>query len=180
MKRLSNKQFEKKANKILSTKERYCDTLDEALLMEVFSKIQTAPHLVQGIKVTNNLQEEVANTECFVYTLYNPYMVMALGGSICVCVTDTVNQIVLFVDDDYMLLSDTAKTFTLYHELGHIDKAHQFTLGKREIEKEKEADAYALKHLTQAEAKVALFEMSHLLSDNKKAAKELKLRMEAI
>lgn len=171
-------EFKVIADEILEKKDRYNSTLDNALFNEL-NKLSIAPFTVQGIKVVEDKQITISNISCTVYTLYNPYMVYAYGASVCVCLSDTVNQVVLYVDDDYFKLSDNVKRFTLYHELGHIEYHHVFNNAtSRKIKLEKEADSYALTYMNKKQAKNALSEVRDLLKDVPDAVRELTKRME--
>ena len=85
----------------------------------------------------------VGKVPCTVQVIYNPYMVIANGWSISGCYTDTVEQIVIFVDDDFMQLSKETQQFVFYHEIGHIACCHESNSISRILEYEYEADAYA-------------------------------------
>lgn len=171
MKILTEKNFEREGNKMLSKKQRWNNTLDVELCKSVLLNVQ-CPVYTQGIPVHSQMVT-INDTLCTLMVIYNPYMVISRGWSVAGCLTDTVSQIIVFVDDDYMQMSKDTQEFIMYHELGHIACNHNSVLGIRNINQEYEADMYASKYSTHGIA--ALTEISTYCHD--KAKKELKLRI---
>ena len=100
-------------------------------------------------------------------------MVISRGWSIAGCLTDTVNQIAIFVDDDYMHMSTDTQEFIIYHELGHIVHNHNIKLSMEHINQEYEADMYATQYSNHGIE--ALTEVSKYVC--RKAKKEINLRI---
>lgn len=171
MRVLTPKNFKKVADKMLSKKQRWNDTLDTALCDSVLANVHN-PVFTQGIPVHNRIVT-VNNITCRLIVIYNPYMVISRGWAIAGCMTDTVNQIVIFVDDDYMHMSTDTQEFTIYHELGHIVHNHNIKLGMRHIDQEYEADTYASTYSSHAIE--ALTEVSQYVC--RKTKKEINLRI---
>lgn len=142
MKILTPKNFKKETDKILSKKQRWHNALDNELCQSVLSNVEH-PVFTQGIPVSNQMVT-INNILCTLMVIYNPYMVISRGTAIAVCMTDTVSQIVIFVDDDYMYMSKNTQQSIIHHELGHIVCNHNTILGIRRIAQELEADAYAV------------------------------------
>ena len=140
MKVLTPFNFKEEVDKVLANKVRWNSTLDNELCASVLNNMYN-PVLTQGIQVKQPTAIEVCGVQCTLYVLYNPYMVMGSGWSIAGCITDTVSNIVVFVDDDYMALSHNTQDFILWHEVGHISHRHVCT--ERNIQQEYEADLYA-------------------------------------
>ena len=173
MRVLTVENFEREVNKMLSNKKRWNSSKDKELCQTVLDNMY-CPVYTRGISVFGKLMQ-VCHTLCTVQVLYNPYMVISRGWSIAGCLTDTVSQIVIFVDDDFMRLSAEAQKFTVYHEIGHIECGH--TCSFRDISKEYEADAYAANHCTKAQD--ALTEIQDMI-DDEESRKELELRIKHV
>ena len=171
MRILTPKNFKKVANKMLVKKQRWNDTLDSALCDSVLTNVYN-PVFTQGIPVHNRIVT-VNNIACRLIVIYNPYMVISRGWAIAGCMTDTVNQIVIFVDDDYMHMTKDTQEFIIYHELGHIVCNHSTRLHMRHIDHEYEADTYASTHSSHGIE--ALQEISNYVC--RKAKKEISLRI---
>ena len=172
MRVLTPKNFKKVANKMLRKKKRWNNTLDNALCDSVLSNVYN-PVFTQGIQVDNRIVT-VNSIKCTLIVIYNPYMVISRGWAIAGCMTDTVNQIVVFVDDDYMHISKNTQEFIIYHELGHIACNHSTRLLSMEhINQEYEADMYATQHSNHGIE--ALTEVSKYVC--RKAKKEINLRI---
>ena len=171
MRILTPKNFKKVANKMLRKKKRWNNTLDNALCDSVLSNVYN-PVFTQGIQVDNRIVI-VNSITCRLVVIYNPYMVISRGWAIAGCMTDTVNQIVIFVDDDYMHMSTDTKEFIIYHELGHIVCNHCTKLDMRHVDQEYEADTYASTYSSHAIE--ALTEVSQYVC--RKAKKEINLRI---
>lgn len=160
----------------------------EALLEEALMNMGT-PYMTKGIAVKDPFIVPINNIECTVYTLFNPYAVMLHGYKCATCVTDTVNQIVILVDDSYMKLTKGARDFVQWHELGHIEQNHVFNKRsplKRLInilrgiteDNEINADKYALSMMGNYKSFSALMELSFLCRGL--ARKELRRRAKII
>ena len=161
----------------------------EALLEEALTNT-TTPYMTKGIAVRKPFTVSINDIDCTVYTLLNPYAVMLHGYKCAVCVTDTVNQIVILVDDHYMKLTENARDFVQWHELGHIELKHVFTKRSalkrlfnilKGITEDNEimADKYALsKTGNKSRAFAALMELSYTC--NGLARKELRRRAKLI
>ena len=171
MRILTPKNFKKVADKMLAKKQRWNDTLDKALCDSVLINVHN-PVFTQGIPVHNRIVT-VNNITCRLIVIYNPYMVISRGWAIAGCMTDTVNQIVIFVDDDYMHMTKDTQEFTIYHELGHIVCNHSTRLHMRHIDQEYEADTYASTHSSHGIE--ALQEIGNYVY--RKAKKEINLRI---
>ena len=173
MRILTPKNFKKVADKMLSKKQRWNDTLDTTLCDSVLANVHN-PVFTQGIPVHNRIVT-VNNITCKLIVIYNPYMVISRGWAIAGCMTDTVNQIVVFVDDDYMHMSKNTQEFIIYHELGHIVCNYSTRLlSMRHINQEYEADMYAIQHSNHGID--ALVEVSTYII-TRKAKKEINLRI---
>lgn len=172
MKRLTKRNFKKEVDKMLLTKNRWNSSLDKELCKSVLDNID-CPVYTQGISVYGRLLM-VGKVPCTVQIIYNPYMVVANGWAIAGCYTDSVEQIVVFVDDDYMQLSKEAQKFVFYHEIGHIACWHSFTDASRILDYEYEADAYAVSKCCNVDAVQVLTE---LLSYAPQAKEEIQKRI---
>ena len=172
MKKLTLSNFKKVATKMLSRKRRWNDTLDSALCNSVLLNVHNSV-FTQGIPVHNRIVS-VNDITCSLIVLYNPYMVISRGWAIAGCMTDTVSQIVVFVDDDYMQMSKDTQEFIIWHELGHIEYAHNTPLGVRRITQEYEADEYAETH--SGHGIKALKEIAMYVT-TKRSRRELSLRI---
>lgn len=172
MRVLTPKNFKKVANKMLRKKKRWNNTLDNALCDSVLSNVYN-PVFTQGIQVDNRIVT-VNSIKCTLIVIYNPYMVISRGWTIAGCLTDTINQIVVFVDDDYMCMSKNTQDFIVHHELGHIVHSHCTKLGARHIDQEYEADMYAAQCITNGIE--ALTEVNTYVSA-RKTKKEISLRI---
>ena len=171
MRILTPKNFKKVADKILAKKQRWNDTLDKALCDSVLTNVHN-PVFTQGIPVHNRIVT-VNNITCRLIVIYNPYMVISRGWAIAGCMTDTINQIVIFVDDDYMHMTKDTQEFTIHHELGHIVCNHSTRLYMRHIDQEYEADTYASTYSSHGIE--ALQEIANYVC--RKAKKEINLRI---
>lgn len=171
MRILTPKNFKKVADKMLSKKQRWNDTLDKALCDSVLINVHN-PVFTQGIPVHNRIVT-VNNITCRLIVIYNPYMVISKGWAVAGCMTDTVNQIVVFVDDDYMHMNKNTQEFIIHHELGHIVHNHCTKLGMRHIDQEYEADMYATQYSIHGIE--ALTEIATYVT--RKAKKEINLRI---
>lgn len=146
--------------KMLKKKDRYNKELDDTLFEEAYINI-TQGHAVFAKGIMIHTEEiKMHEIDCKFMIIYNPFVVYLSGCAYAVCFTDTINQIVVFVDDDYFKLSENAKTFTKYHELGHIYHKHQITIGSRFLAFEYEADNYASQYCNGVDA---LLELKHTI-----------------
>lgn len=120
-------------------KKRWNNALDEELFTEVINNVQNML-MCKGIKFSDN----TCINGITVYYLYNPFAVMGTGNSVACTFTDRITQAVIFVDDDFMSMSDDTKSFIIGHELGHIELRHTYVIGSnRNLDFEKAADAYS-------------------------------------
>lgn len=173
MRVLTMENFEREANKMLSKKKRWDSSKDKELCQTTLNNVY-CPVYTRGISVFGKLMQ-VSNTLCTVQVLYNPYMVISRGWAIAGCLTDTVSQIVVFVDDDFMRLSANTQKFIVHHEIGHIEYRHDASI--RTLDTECEADAYAAKRCPKA--KDALTELLQCI-DDEESRKELELRIKHV
>lgn len=169
------KNFEGESNKMLQKKQRWNSTLDKDLCKSVLDNIK-CPVYTQGVLIYSK-PLVVNNILCTVRVIYNPYMVISRGWSIAGCLTDTISQIVIFVDDDYMRMTDDARKFIMFHEIGHIAFNHKCNFVLRNIKHEYEADAYAVSNIN-VDAIQVLTEISLYVS--RTAKREIKRRISFI
>lgn len=177
VKTLTPQNFEREVNKMLSKKERWNSSKDKELCQTTLDNVYS-PVYTRGISVLGRLVQ-VSGILCTLQVLYNPYMVISRGWAIAGHFTDTVSQIVVFVDDDFMRLSADTQKFIVYHEIGHIEYGHyRHTCLLRDLDKECEADAYAAKHCPGV-AQEALTELLQYI-DDEESIKEISLRIEHV
>lgn len=176
MKILTMANFNTTVNKMLATKVRWNDTLDQALCDSVINNLSN-PVLTQGIAVTPPASIEVSGIQCTLYVIYNPYMVISRGWAVAGCLTDTISQIVVFVDDDFMAMSKNTQEFIVWHEIGHIEHRHNSVMLIRNIKHEYEADLFA-KTRSNADGVQALTEISKYVTTLSKI--ELRKRITAL
>ncbi len=144
----------------LSKKDRWNSMYDETLFEETINNVSFIA-LAKGIAFKDC---ETINNFKVLY-LYNPFVVMAYGSSVAFCayVQDPL-QLVIFVDDDFMHMSDSTKEFIIKHELGHFLNGHKYT-GTRNIKQEIEADAYAVSKTSKRTGIKALKELKKVLGN---------------
>ena len=96
---------------------------------------------------------------------------------------------VIIVDYDFMDISDNAKQFMIYHELGHFelqrDKMINEWDGTRDITMEYEADEYAMNKIGLSNAIYAINELIEVVNEisfgiNTEGIKELENRLDNI
>ena len=68
----------------------------------------------------------IGGVSCQINVMYNPYMALLRGVQGALCIADMFGNVNVLVDDTYMSLSESAREFTLWHELGHIALKHSF------------------------------------------------------
>lgn len=140
---LSQEQFKVFVDKALVKETRWNSSLDNDLwtscVLNFNNKVYT-----QGITAKEAKTVNINGIPCVLSVLYNPYMVTSIGGAIAVCLTDTRSQIVVFVDDKFMSMTEASQEAIIQHELGHIANEHVAILGVRQVDIEVQADMYAV------------------------------------
>lgn len=182
MKALQPKEFKTAIDKDLLKVNRWNDTVDTDLFNSVVLNKDT-PLYTQGLPVYDTKTITINDTAYALTVLYNPYMVASVGCMIAICCYNCFNQVVVFVDDRFMSLSEDAKTFTINHELGHLYHRHYSMIATtRTLDNEHAADSYACTKSNSNTAIKALKEIKSLLKGFKylKSRKELNLRIKAL
>lgn len=182
MKGLQPKEFKAVIDKDLLKVNRWNDTLDSDLFNSVVLNKET-PLFTQGLRVYDAKTVTINDTAYVLTVLYNPYMVASVGCMIAICYYNYFNQVVIFVDDRFMNLSEEAKAFTINHKLGHLYHTHcSMTATTRTLNNEHAADTYACTKSNRDTAIKALKEIKALLKGFKyfKSRKELNLRIKAL
>lgn len=181
MKALQANEWVEHVNRELANETRWNSSLDKDLLISCLSNASLMVY-AQGIAVREPEPMFIHDTDCVITVLYNPYVVKAQGCSVAVCLTDTVNQIVIFVDDRFMVLSPDTQAFTIHHELGHIVNLDMSERGTRNMDYELAADMYAANKTSTDIAVKALIELKGLFcgSEYEASANELSERINAM